>query len=216
MDVNEPAEPRMPRVQDLPFFGPVGVPHGLRAVAKERVRQRVLRPEELRAVWKAAERLGGPAGDAYRLLILSGQRKSQVTLARLEHFDMKEGLWTIPAEQEGSKNDTPHVLPITIEIEAIVKACPHRRGYLFSTTMGAKPLTLGAKIKRQIDALALEELKREAVPPLLAVERCRSRSRHALWQAQNRFRSFLIFRSEQSSSAVRPLASVISSKAMAT
>ncbi len=114
---------------------------GVRAVAKERVRQRVLQPHELRAVWRASERLGGPAGAAYRLLILSGQRKSQVCLARLEDFDLKERLWTIPAEQEGSKNDTPHALPVTAEIEAIVRACSHRRGYLFSTTMGARPLT---------------------------------------------------------------------------
>ena len=136
---------------------------GIRAPAKERARQRVLRPEELRAVWRAAERLGSPAGDAYKLLILTGQRKSQVTLARLEHFDLKEGLWTIPAEQEGSKNDTPHILPLTVGIEAIVKACSHRRGYLFSTTLGTKPLTLGAKLKKQIDALALEEMRKETI-----------------------------------------------------
>ena len=138
---------------------------GVRAVAKERIRQRVLQPHELRAVWRASERLGGPAGAAYRLLILSGQRKSQVCLARLEDFDLKERLWTIPAEQEGSKNDTPHALPVTAEIEAIVRACSHRRGYLFSTTMGARPLTLGAKLKRQIDALALEELRKEVAEP---------------------------------------------------
>ena len=136
---------------------------GVRAVAKERARQRVLQPQELRAVWKAAEGLGGPAGNAYKLLILSGQRKSQVCLARFEDFDLMERLWSIPAGQEGSKNAVPHVLPITAEIEAIVNACPYRRGYLFSTTMGAKPLTLGDKIKKQIDALALEELRRETI-----------------------------------------------------
>ena len=136
---------------------------GVRAVAKERPRQRVLRPDELRAIWKAAERLGGPVGDAYKLLILTGQRKSQVCLARLEHFDMRERLWTIPAGAEGSKSDTPHALPITAGIEDIVRACPYRRGYLFSTTMGTKPLTLGDKVKRQIDTLALEELRKEAI-----------------------------------------------------
>ena len=114
-------------------------------------------------MWKASERLGGPAGDAYKLLILTGQRKSQVCLARLEDFDLKAALWTIPPEREGTKGDVPHVLPITAEIEAIVRACPHRRGFLFSTTMGTKPLHLGDKIKKEIDALALEELRREAM-----------------------------------------------------
>ena len=128
-----------------------------------------MKPQELRAVWRAAERLDDetsayrPRQDAYRLLILSGQRKSQVCLARLEDFDLMAGLWTIPPEREGTKSEYVHVLPITAEIEAIVKACPHRTGYLFSTKQGAKPLTLGDKLKKEIDAFALDELKREAV-----------------------------------------------------
>ena len=135
---------------------------GVEAPGKENKRRRVLKPDELRAVWKAAERLGWPAGAAYRLLILSGQRKSQVSLARLEDFDLKEKLWTIPPEREGTKGEDAHVLPITAEIEGIVRACPHSHGYLFSTTGGEKPLTIGDKLKRQIDKLALEELRREA------------------------------------------------------
>ena len=96
------------------------------------------------------------------MLILSGQRKSQVALARLEDFDFYERTWTIPLEQQGTKSDDAHVLPITAEIEAIVKACPHERGYLFSTTGGDKPLTLGDKLKKKVDQLALEELRLQA------------------------------------------------------
>jgi integrase len=141
---------------------------GLRPPGKEQARRRVLTPAELRAVWRAAEHLDGaqdnacrPKRDAYRLLILSGQRKSQICLARLEHFDLRQNLWTLPPE-EGAKSEDFHLLPITPEIAATVKACPYAKGYLFSTTMGAKPLHIGAKLKRQIDGLALEELRKEA------------------------------------------------------
>ena len=75
---------------------------GAKPPAKEKMRRRVLKPDELRAVWKAADRIGSPAGAAYHLLILSGQRKSQVALARIEDFDLKERLWTIPPEREGT------------------------------------------------------------------------------------------------------------------
>ncbi len=136
---------------------------GTEPPGKENKRRRVLKPEELRAVWKATERLGWPAGDAFRMLILSGQRKSQVRLARIEDFDLEERVWTIPPEREGTKGDDAHVLPITAEIEAIVKACPHKRGFIFSTTGGEKPLYLGDKLKKQLDAIALEELRKEAI-----------------------------------------------------
>ena len=135
---------------------------GAEPPGKENKRRRVLKPDELRAVWMAADRLGGPAGAAYKMLILSGQRKSQVAFARLEDFDFHERTWTIPPEQQGTKSDDAHVLPITAEIEAIVKACPHKRGYLFSTTGGEKPLTLGDKLKKKVDQLALEELRLQA------------------------------------------------------
>ena len=129
---------------------------GIRPPAKERPRQRVLRPEELKAVWRASERLGWPAGSAYQLLILSGQRKSQVAHARLEDFDMKERVWTIPGTSEGSKSGLPHVLPITREIEDIVKACPHSHGYVFSQD-GAEPLKVGTQLKAKLDKLIAAE-----------------------------------------------------------
>ena len=140
---------------------------GLKPPSKENKRRRVLKPHELRALWRSAEYLDGqgayrPRRDAYRLLILSGQRKSQVCLAKLEDFDLQERTWTIPPGTEGSKGDEPHVLPITPKIEEIVKACPYQRGYLFSTTAGTRSLHLGDKIKKRIDALMLGELRKEA------------------------------------------------------
>ena len=64
---------RYPQVGNRQSLGRIAKP------GKENARRRVLRPEELRAVWRATERLHAPARDAYRLLILSGQRghKSQ-------------------------------------------------------------------------------------------------------------------------------------------
>jgi integrase len=129
---------------------------GIRPPSREKPRQRVLRPEELRAVWKGAAALEGmewAEGAAYRLLILTGQRKSQVSSARFEHFDLETGLWTIPAEGEGNKTGFTHVLPITREIEAIVRACPHRHGFLFSTDYGATPILMGDVLKRKLDKI---------------------------------------------------------------
>ena len=51
---------------------------GVKRPADEAPRERVLDDDELLAVWKAAEAVGGTAGRMVRLLILSGQRLREV------------------------------------------------------------------------------------------------------------------------------------------
>jgi integrase len=123
--------------------------------------ERVLSDAELRALWRAAARLEYPKGTAYRMLILSGQRKSIITLCRAAQVDRRASLWTISSKQEGAKG-TANLLPIVDAMAAVFDECNGNAPYLFSTTGGAKPLTLGAKIKKEIDALMLDELRKEA------------------------------------------------------
>ena len=42
--------------------------------------------DELRALWRVSGRLGYPFGPIYRMLILTGQRRSEVTNARWREF----------------------------------------------------------------------------------------------------------------------------------
>src|SRR5262245_33889297 len=51
---------------------------GIKPPTAERSRDRVLSDDELKDVWKAAEAIGWPFGPLVRLLILSGQRRSEV------------------------------------------------------------------------------------------------------------------------------------------
>ena len=154
------------------FFAWAKSPSGGRAIevnpcleikqpAKDRRGERTLSDAELRALWRAAMRLGYPKGSAYRMLILTGQRKTIVGQCRKEQIDRREGLWTISAHQEGAKG-TGHTLPITSAIAAVFDECGDAAPYLFSTTGGEKPLYLGDKVKQEIDALMLEELRKEA------------------------------------------------------
>ena len=133
----------------------------IRQPAREKMGQRVLSDAELRALWRAADRLGYPHGSAYKLLILSGQRKSIVALLQAAQIDRQGGLWTIESDQEGAKG-TGHVLPITAALAAVLDEAKGNAPYLFSTTGGEKPLTIGDKIKRKVDALMIEELRADA------------------------------------------------------
>ena len=129
--------------------------------APDNERERTLSQSELRALWHAAGRLKYPEGTAYRLLMLTGQRKTIVRKCTTKQINRREEIWEISAHQEGAKG-TGHILPITDAIAAIFDECGAAAPYLLSTTGGELPIYLGDKIKKKIDILMLEELRKEA------------------------------------------------------
>lgn len=59
----------------------------LRRPHKTKIRSRVLGDEELRAIWQAAAELGHPFGLVVQLLMLTGQRRSEVCRMRWDDVD---------------------------------------------------------------------------------------------------------------------------------
>jgi integrase len=59
-------------------------------------RDRVLSDDELRAVWLAADEIGYPFGPAVQLMILTGQRRSEVLEAEWREFDLERGSGAFP------------------------------------------------------------------------------------------------------------------------
>jgi integrase len=123
---------------------------------------RVLSDAELRALWAATERMGYPYAPLYRMLALTGQRKSEVAEARWSEFDLDRKLWTIPAERMKGKNEVarPHHVPLTDEVIAILNALPRFKSgdHLFSTSFGVKPVNNFVKAKASLDRAMLAEL----------------------------------------------------------
>jgi len=80
-------------------------------------RQRVLSAEETRKVLAALEWDGFYpwVSHYFRLLLLTGVRKTNLASARWDEFDLERGVWTIPAEK--SKNKKP--LEIILRPEAV-------------------------------------------------------------------------------------------------
>jgi integrase len=129
-------------------------------IGKKLARKRTLNDDEIRALWSASVKLGYPFGPMYQLLLLTIQRKSEVSDARWSEFDLQKKLWTIPAER--MKADAPHVVPLADDAIAALSALPRfRKGdYLFSTTFGRKPVSGFSKAKKRLDTEMLEELRR--------------------------------------------------------
>jgi integrase len=94
----------------------------LAAVVK---RERVLTDEELRAIWEATERPGSFSA-IVRMLILTGQRREEV--AGMTWGDVADDLsaWTVPSAM--AKNGVAHLVPLSTQAHAILRAVPRAAG----------------------------------------------------------------------------------------
>jgi integrase len=120
---------------------------GIAMPAKAQSRDRVLSDGELAAVWRAADALGFPYRDVIHLLILTGQRRSEVAGMCRQEIDMGAKLWTIPAAR--TKNGRRHELPLSGQAVAILESLPrfHGSDYVF----GERPPSGFSKVKVRLD-----------------------------------------------------------------
>jgi integrase len=126
---------------------------GIRPLAPERPRDRVLSDDEIRLFWNATAAMGYPFGNLFRLLLLTGQRLREV--AEMTRNEVDDGIWTLPAAR--TKNGDEHIIPLQAEARAIVDALPQigRSAYLFTTT-GETPVSGFTRAKEKLVRLMSE------------------------------------------------------------
>jgi integrase len=119
----------------------------------EQSRERVLEDEELRKVWRALESEPSAFGNIFRLLLLTGQRRSEVCEMPWSELDLNSGWWTIPGER--TKNKLTHRVSLVGEALAILKSLEAANGdaeYVFVGKGGIRPIVgLGKSLKRIVD-----------------------------------------------------------------
>jgi integrase len=86
----------------------------------ESPRDRVLTADEIKAFWtKLAEAdMAEPTRIALKLLLVTAQRRGELTFARWSHFDLDSKLWTIPVELLKTSHarrtkPEPHAVPLS-------------------------------------------------------------------------------------------------------
>jgi integrase len=123
-------------------------------IGKREARERTLSNDELRAVWRAAERMGYPYGPVFQLLILTGQREREVAEISWSEVEFEKRLWTIPAKR--MKGDRAHEVPVAPAAVALLEPLPRWNGgdFIFTTTEGAKPINGFSKSKVRVDKLS--------------------------------------------------------------
>lgn len=123
---------------------------GMKPLAKERSRERVLTDDELGALWTACDVEGYPFGDCMKLLILSGQRRTEVAEMRWSEIDLEKRLWTLPSSR--AKNGKQHTVPITDAMLEVLRKTPRffNSDYVFTTT-GKSPVSGFGRVKDRLD-----------------------------------------------------------------
>jgi integrase len=124
----------------------------IKAPSPETPRDRVLSDDELRAVWEAADALEPVPAGFIKLLILTGQRRSEVAEMRWAEIDLEKRVWTLPKER--AKNGIEHTIPLPDQAIDILKALPERGSPFALTVNGRNPIRGTPLIKRRIDRLA--------------------------------------------------------------
>jgi integrase len=84
-------------------------------------RERVLTDDEIRRVWAATARPGA-FNAIVRALLLTGQRREEVSGLSWSELDVDLSVWTLPAAR--SKNGKPHVIPLSMQMKALLRAEP--------------------------------------------------------------------------------------------
>jgi integrase len=132
--------------------------------APERSRDRVLDDDELRVVWNAAEAEGWPFGPLIKLLVLTGQRLSEVAEMRWDEMSKDQRLWALPAERV--KNGIRHEVPLSDAAMAIIGTLPHiktTKGFVFTTRRDAA-VSGFSRAKDRLDAAIAAALPHGAKP----------------------------------------------------
>lgn len=114
-------------------------------------RDRVLSVEELRKIWDASKKVGYPFGPIVQLLILSGQRRSEIGSMRRRWVTDKQ----VEIPSDNYKTCVPHIIPLTNSMKDILDNQPVWNGddFIFSMTNGQSPSSGYSRIKRKFDKL---------------------------------------------------------------
>lgn len=140
----------------------------MRKPAPKVIGERTLSEAEIVEVWRAFEAKGDAFRDLFKLLLLTGQRRSEVggmSWTELSGLDGDRAAWEIPRER--TKNSRPHLVPLAPPAVAIIEAMPviGDAGLLFTTT-GATPISGFSKAKERVDAWIADERRKTGRAPM--------------------------------------------------
>ena len=105
---------------------------GMRPPVTKTPRSRVLKPVEIAALWPVWDAQGYAFGDLQKLLLLTGQRRTEVAEMVWQEVDLENATWTIPASRSKSRREM--IVPLPDMAVQILESLPRFEGcdYVFT------------------------------------------------------------------------------------
>ena len=124
---------------------------------KKVVRDRALKEHEIKALWSIWGEQAYPFGPLQQLLLLLGQRRSEVAEMSWPEVDFDKREWTIPASRSKSRRE--HIVPLADAAVDILKNLPRFADgdFVFTTTAGRVPVTGFSRVKDRIDQMLVDQ-----------------------------------------------------------
>jgi integrase len=145
---------------------------GIKPPAPENARDRMLSDAEIRALWHACDGIGGAAGPAVKLMLLTGQRCGEVV--GMKRSEISGDVWTLAPER--TKNHQRHEVPLSAQALAIIDAIPAIDEDFVFTTSETRRLGNMSRAKEALDASmkpktpwVLHDLRRTAASGMAAL-----------------------------------------------
>lgn len=136
---------------------------GLKKFTAESSRDRVLSDDEIRIFWHATKEHPYPFGPLWRLLLLTAQRRQEVSGMAWTELDLKgnDQSWLIPKQR--SKNGKPNHVPLCARSLAELHAIDRIKGsgFVFTTT-GDTPVSGFSRSKARLNDSMLAIMMKEA------------------------------------------------------
>jgi integrase len=135
----------------------------LKPPSREVARDRALSDAEIDAFWAATGRLDPAYRGAFRLLLLTGQRRGMVLLMTWDELDLERRVWTVPAAK--MKAGKAHEIALNdpaMKVLAEARAITAPNGLVF--TDDGRPLGDFSHAKRKVDSV-MAEIAGKAVAP---------------------------------------------------
>lgn len=122
---------------------------GVAKSGEETERDRVLIMPEIGRLWAASDFVGYPFREFVRVLLLTGQRRTEVAGMRWADVDLEAATWALTAKD--TKASRAHLVPLSPPVVAILKAAPQIGPYVF-TSDGETHFQDYGKSKSRLDA----------------------------------------------------------------
>jgi integrase len=130
-------------------------------------RERTLSDNEIRKFWEATGSLSPAFRNSLQLMLLTGQRRSEVAGMRRSELSADLSTWTIPPGR--TKNKREHAVPLSSQARKIIADTKSISADLLFTVTSTAPISGWGKVKLKLDELMgtadwrIHDLRRTAI-----------------------------------------------------